>query len=525
MATPPQRTATPPSQPRLHKIDFVLLKNLTSFTLDLEQNSATVEVENEAGETPIENPKGNNVTGIFGVNGCGKSSILYAILCLFKPTDANSSRRNFKFSQFFTHTTHSNFKGSSFKITHSFRVGANEQKNIERLYSKVDRWKPRYDDRPQRDVYFIGIDTCVPEIEVEKSESLINFSTRNLIEQIENTIKSKAAYILNRTYSEYNKHRRNDRRTKEIIGVKHNNILYSSLSMGAGEQRVFKILDIVFRAPKYSLIIIDEIDLTLHTEALNRLIEVIVERASTDNIQIIFTSHREELTQRTDINVRHIHQVQNRTLCFNETNPDCIARLTGVPTRILEIFVEDDLASSTVQKVIGDLGIHRHCAVKKFGAMNNAFTLAIGLVLKNEDLSNTLILLDGDVERTHEEKKEKIRKLFVGNEIDIDQKRIKALSCIKQLILPENISPEQHIHSAIGNLDDGSEIANAMHSIQTVNERHDYVNNIVSKLGYEDKKVGLSKIVDKLAATEHWQPHIEELQDWLENRISELHLN
>ena len=119
----------PIRQQRLHKIDFNLLKNLREFTLDLEPN---------------------NVTGIFGVNGCGKSSIIYSLLSLFKPSDRDPNRYNYKFSQFFTHTNHTRFIGSNFEITHSFRQDQSVFQNIIRKYEKEDRWKPRYENRCSR---------------------------------------------------------------------------------------------------------------------------------------------------------------------------------------------------------------------------------------------------------------------------------------------------------------------------------------------------------------------------------------
>jgi len=501
----------PITQQRLHKIEFQALKNLASFTLDIEHN---------------------NVTGIFGINGCGKTSIIYSLLCLFKPTESDPTRRDFKFSQFFTHTTHSRFVGSSFKITHSFRQdtptttnpnATTVNNNVERQYLKADRWKPRYGDRPQRDVYFIGISSCVPEIELEKSESLIRLTTTNLTDTLSTTIRQKAEIVLNRQYTEYNSHDYNAR-NKKFIGVRHNNISYSSLSMGAGEQRTFKILDTVIRAKNYSLIIIDEIDLTLHTEALNRLIEIIVEIAIEKKLQIIFTSHREELTQRTDINIRHIHQIGAQTICFNETNPDCISRLTGNQIRPLEVFVEDDLADVTVQKVIEELEIRRHCSIKKYGAINNSFSLATGIFLKGENLANILILLDGDNYRTEPERMKQIKKYLSGTEATADHNRTKALACIKQLILPADTAPEVFINNAIRQLADNTEVSNAALSINAATDKHDFVNRIVNILGYQDKTQGLIKVVAKLATTTEWAVYTQELRDWLNERIRILQL-
>ena len=45
--------------------------------------------------------------------------------------------------------------------------------------------------------------------------------------------------------------------------------------MGAGEQRVIKILQTAYSAYQYSLILIDEIDLLLHVDAFRKLIQTL----------------------------------------------------------------------------------------------------------------------------------------------------------------------------------------------------------------------------------------------------------
>lgn len=477
------------------------LKNLKDVTIDFEDK---------------------NITGIFGVNGCGKSTIIHSLLCLFKPTDEDTHRANYKFSQYFTHTSLSKWIGSKFKICHSYRDGQTESQNVTRTYSKADRWKPRYDGRPSRNVYFIGINTCVPEIEIEKSTSMIRLNGILLNDQISNLIKTKAEYILNRTYNEYNDY---TGWRKHYIGVKSNDISYSSLSMGAGEQRVFKILNTVFKACDYSLIIIDEIDLTLHTDALNRLLNVLVSRAEEKHLQIIFTSHREEITKRDDINIRHIHQTTEKTLCFNQSTPDCIKRLTGTAVRTLEIFVEDDLSSTIVKMIADQLGIRRHCSVKKFGAIENSFSLAMGMLLKREDLSKLLIILDGDKHQTQDDRLLQIRKKFSGTEADAEEKRNLAISIIRQFILPIDCPPEKYINDQLRSIDDDSEVVNVAKSINGVLNKHDYVNKIIEDLGYENPKEGLSKIVLKLSESADWNNYIGEVKSWLESKILEFHLN
>lgn len=486
----------PIRQQVLHHINITQLKGLSNLQMTFEPHK---------------------VTGVFGVNGSGKSSLIHALMAIYKPGDLDAGRRNFKLSQFFTPTTHSRWAGSQFTISHSFRQDGNlNLTTANRNYSKAsDRWMPRHMNRPERDVYFVGLETCVPAIELERKESLIALTTQQLTDDVSNLIRTKAGYILNRDYQEYNKHLGG---RKLYMGLRHNGIPYSSLSMGAGEQRLFKILEVVFKAPSHSLIVIDEIDLTLHTDALNRLINVLVHRANDKNLQIIFTSHREELVKRRDINIRHIVQTPGgSTMCFEGSNPDCISRLTGQQQRPVGIFVEDPLAAAIARKVAGELNIVRYCEVKTYGAAGNSFPLAMGLHLKGENMEDIGIFLDGDVYFSEAEKLNQAKKFYTGNEPAADARRALLVSYIRQFDLPNGSTPETFINTAISELNDDSEIVNMAQGIQGVLDKHEYIDRIVADLGYPEPE-GISKVVEKLATTPEWISYTLPLRSWLEAR-------
>lgn len=297
--------------------------------------------------------------------------------------------------------------------------------------------------------------------------------------------------------------------------------------MGAGEQRVFRILDIIINAPKYSLIVIDEIDLTIHTNALNKLLDIIIELANENSLQIIFTSHREELLTRTDINFRHIHQTPEKTLYLENTNPDCIKRLTGDRERCLEIFVEDDLSKEIVSKVLEEERMIKHTSVRQFGSIGNSYTLASGIILKGnkDDLLRTKIITDGDVDRTENDKINRIKKCMGGTEIDIEEKRKSALSLIDQYVLPDNMNPEQYIHYQLNNLSSSNEIVESAKGINVASERHEYVNQIIDDLGYEDRRKALSKIIEEFSKCEGWISFTKPIKTWLEMKKKELELS
>lgn len=80
--------------------------------------------------------------------------------------------------------------------------------------------------------------------------------------------------------------------------------------MGTGEQRTIKILEKVYSAEAYSLVLIDEIDLLLHISALQRLIRKLSEIATSKNLQIVFTTHFLAMDRLSDyVGIQYIENV------------------------------------------------------------------------------------------------------------------------------------------------------------------------------------------------------------------------
>lgn len=451
------------------------------------------------------------LTGIFGINGSGKSTIIHAVACIYKGIS-----ENFIMSQFFTPTTHGKWQGSSFTVKYS-HINPPTQTNVQvftRVYRKAaQRWVPEYKKRLEREVRFIGINTCVPDIESETHLSLINFNSREQVDDTSKKILEKMSFIMNK---KYDKHTLNQSWKKTYIGVESGGINYSALSMGAGEQRVFRILKTVLSSPKYSLILIDEIDLLLHSSALHNLLTVLIEEAQNKNQQIIFTSHRQEILTNEKIDFKHIYQTPTKTLCLENTTPECITRLTGKPERVIDIFVEDDLSEAIMSQIAEELSIRSYVSINRFGAASNSFTVAAGILLTGKSLDNTLIVLDGDVYKTIEEKEKQIKNILTGDDPINVERRETALKPICQYSIPDGLAPEKYLHQIITTASFQDEITTIAASIQAVNNTHEYINNIISHLGVQ-KDIGLFKIVGLLSKTQFWSDFVKDVKIALEN--------
>jgi AAA15 family ATPase/GTPase len=461
-----------------------------------------------------------NVTGIFGPNGCGKSTILHTLLCLYKPK-LNSSLQDYKYSNFFISVDDNKWIGSKFSYSGSFSINGNVRNFTKTINKTKNRWLHDYGERPDRDIYFIGINTCVPEVEIDNHESIKLVDQVTAINHSEDIIKA-ARDIMNFNYQECDY---KNTKQKKYISCKNAEISYISLSMGAGEQRLFKILEILLNATKYSLIIIDEIDLTLHSAALNKLISKIVEIADKRNLQVVFTSHRQELVKRTDINIRHIIPSTDTTdtICLEETTTECVERLTGECLKPIEIFVEDDLAKALVEEVAHELGIQSKVSIYTYGSATNAFYVVAGLHYSKRLTNNILVVTDGDVYTKPEERIDIMNKVISGNEHDKERLRQNLLKYIVQFNLPEGKSPDAYIHDELIKSTENNEIIKIANGIIGVNDNHQYTNEIIEKLG-GNKDTGLYRIVCELKKLPCWNDYTLPIKGWLSSKIAELKL-
>lgn len=498
-------------QQKLEVIEHKKVKTSKNAQKDImfpKQKLKRIHVDNLKGIKGLDILFNKNLTAIMGVNGAGKSTIIHALACVCKPY---TSGEDYKFSFFFTPNPDSTWKNSKFSITY---WDENFQREYTREYRKnADRWAPRYVDRPQRDVYFIGIETCVPEIERERQTSYIDYKTSAEDGKNVDKIIRSASYILNKNYDQLNSHKT---KKKELLGVHtKDDMRYSALSMGAGEQRIFRILKTIYTANTYSLILIDEIDLLLHVMALKRLISTLAKVAEQRNLQIIFTTHSMELSRLQQyVDIRYLHPLKEKTMVYDTITPDIVYEMNENIEQPIKIYVEDVLAETIVNEVAEDLEMLRNVKVIKLGVASNAFVVAASLILQKEDVNNILILLDGDVYRSENEKRSAIQRVLSGTEDWHEEKVDRALSLIHQFILPDKTAPEEFIYDMLVELKDNNEITMLAREEKAVADSHQWVEHLVTRMG-KNKELMLSKIISMVSDHEKWAVYIKELREWL----------
>lgn len=454
-----------------------------------------------------------NLTALMGVNGSGKSTIIHALACVYAPY---KDAENYKFSYFFTPNPHASWKGSRFTVV-SF--DERNKKTISRSYSKEGTRWANYSNRIKRNVHYLGVSTGLPAIEIEKKTSFINYVSNKEKSKLDEKVINDAAYILNKNYEELMSHTLG---RKKYVGVHtKDGIVYSALSMGAGEQRVIKILQTVYSAYQYSLILIDEIDLLLHADAFKKLIERLHKIAKDRNLQIIFTTHALEMNDLCEYaDIRYIEQQKERTLVYDSIKPDLIYQLNGEMERRYTIYVEDEFASAIVRKVAFDMKMLRHINILQFGSIENSFVVAVGKVLGGDDINNILIVTDGDKYISEDEKRTRINSILTGSEIGREKKIQRAQSIISQFNLPVGLKPEEYIHGKLIRMEDDNEIVRCAKSLRNVDDSHKLITEIGERLGL-GKRI-YEHIMEIVPKDSEWEQYIENVKIWLEGKREEV---
>ena len=420
---------------KIIKIEFIKLKRLRDLGIEFPEKG---------------------VIAIMGENGIGKSTVLHALACVYRPhehTQVKKGDNGSWWTDWFVPHTGNYWDGSSVRV---FFAGSENGTT----YSKSDRWQPRSGSRRERYNRFIGLIDCMPHIEGESQRTRFEFSIGELdLSQTKRTeLVQAASGILNRRYTAVQQATKRSGLRRFLFatvsqGQPAVTSSYTSHYMGAGEYKVLRLIQEVLAAPNDGLILIEELEVSIHEAALRRLLLWMIQQANEKNLQIIFSTHWPRIVDfAQDVAIRTLHPTPQKVLCINGYRPMALHRMSGdeADRRVINVWVEDLLAKRIVQQVCAELGILPNVDIRSFGAIDNAFSVAAVLELEARDLNKNLVVTDGDRYSTVDEKLAQVKRALSGNGVALEQAQAVRWLVQFEPVLPDGqrVKPERFLLEA-----------------------------------------------------------------------------
>lgn len=349
-----------------------------------------IEVEGIRGWTGQRVQFGFPIMAVVGENGSGKSTLLQAAACAFR----NTGPRGPLFpTEFFPETAWDQIRAAAIRI--GYKQGNDFlESNVRKPTS---RWLGQ-PGRPERRVEYIDLSrlqpvgTRVGYARIAKvkhvEQSAIDFSDAQL---------GRLSEIMGRQYDAAKMALSSIDENREIPVLTKQQIPYSGYHQGSGETTMAELLQA--ELPQYGLVLIDEIESSLHPRAQRRLVRDLAEQCRQRECQIVMTTHSPYVLEELPLIARCyiLESVEAKEIVTGVSPQFAMTKMDDVPHPECELYVEDEPAEILLNEILmkhaGTLFLR--CSVVPYGAAN--LGMALGQMAEAGRFPRpTCVFLDGD---------------------------------------------------------------------------------------------------------------------------------
>lgn len=336
------------------------------------------------------------IVAISGENGSGKSTIIQACAAVYQRQQSQGSvkQKGTKYASDFFPSTYWD-KVENAAVRFGYAQGSEERDGNIRVRS--ERWKGN-SERPLRDVTFLDLSRIVPiGGRVGYAKIAKTTHTEASSEKFDDDRLARLSNILGHRYDQAKMALADVDPGRRIPVLQRTSASYSGYHQGQGETTIAELIQADL--PKYGLVLIDEIESSLHPRAQRRLIRDLATVCRERELQIILTTHSpyvlEELPKEARIQI--FEQEGTRHAMIGVSPEFALSKMDEVQHPECELYVEDEASKTLLMEILSqhDRDLASRVFITPCGAASVGYQLG-QMVARKRFPRATGVFLDGD---------------------------------------------------------------------------------------------------------------------------------
>lgn len=313
------------------------------------------------------------VVAIAGVNGSGKSTILKAAAAAYQAPTSDDTAVTYYADDFFPKTPWEDVRGVV--LTYTVRQGDSTETITVR--KPTSRWRGSPERKP-RPSFFFDISRIQPaNTQIGYGRTAQEVISRGSTEPLNQDQVSQLNRTLGRTYEEASFDRNED---KQVGVLTISGIRYSNFHQGAGEDSVLDLIGVITKAPNKSLVIIDEVEASLHPQGQRGLVTELMRLAHDKRMQIVLSTHSPYILEQLPPIARvfiSVDRDMKREILYGVSSDFALNLMDDERHEELDIYCEDEASTYLIERLLalGAPAFMSRTAITPVGPANTVMML------------------------------------------------------------------------------------------------------------------------------------------------------
>jgi predicted ATPase len=328
------------------------------------------------------------IVALIGENGVGKSTVIQAIASSFKSTEYYASI-------FFPDTIWDTVRNATIKV--SIREGLKSPSITTSVRKPTNRWRGNT-DRRERPIVYKDLRRLQPIAARTGYARLANPQlTEAGSENFDETTLKRLSNVMARDYGSAKLSTTTFDPARPVPVLTKDDNSFSGFHQGAGETTIMELFQKPI--PQYAVLLIDEIETSLHPRVQRRLIRDLADLSRKQEVQVVLTTHSpyilEELPNEARVYI--MDGIGGKQIVTGVSPEFAMTKMDESIHPEIDIYVEDNIAKIFLNEILVkvDKELVSRVQIIPYGTANVGRALG-QMASENRFPHPTVVMLDGD---------------------------------------------------------------------------------------------------------------------------------